>query len=122
MEKRDAQKDLELCSRATKGPWTSFSEHSDGTPNYVWAEPISVVLADNVLSTNDNVFIAKSREALPYWIKRAAEAEKLLSETNQLLDRITDEWRGEGSTHELIDTGGKLWCKNLNFLEKHRIE
>lgn len=78
---RDAEKDLAMCEAATPGPWQAWRRNGD-----------FIQLAKGVVvgTTEDNLqFISESREALPYWIKRAmaaeAEVERLREERDYLL-------------------------------------
>jgi len=93
--KRDPQKDLEICKKATKGPW-SFGDtanhgyhlimpylnaHGEIKPAAIlrqWIRPPQ--------GENDMKFIAESREALPHWINRAVEAEKLLEQAAEEIE------------------------------------
>jgi len=89
--KRDAQKDLELCQKATPGPW-EFKQEDDWGVDVGHIENEKKVICDFGDATQfypvsgeapeeaDLKFILESREALPYWINRAIEAEKLLLE------------------------------------------
>lgn len=70
MEKRDLKADLELCNKATPGPWkvsTSGNVYPvDG--DYKFAICCGTELVDAK-------FIAQAREGWPYAIRRALEAE-----------------------------------------------
>ncbi len=88
--KRDAKADLEMCEKATPGPWSksrmdmdSYSCNEKGDYEivaYVYRNPEPRIPCFGLQFRNDAKFISESREALPYWIKRAQEAEKLLKE------------------------------------------
>lgn len=74
---RDAEKDLAMCDAATPGPWVV-----DDVNGVIWnSEGKRVFELGGYEEPDDHLFIAESREALPYWIKRAlaaeAEAERL---------------------------------------------
>lgn len=86
--KRDAKADLEMCEKATPGPYRSwpqtggdhalvervFHDEQDRRCHQFLAVCGSVGVDNSV----NAVFFAESREALPYWIKRAQEAEEML--------------------------------------------
>jgi hypothetical protein len=72
--KRDSKKDIQICSAATPGPWKNNHDYAGET---VFAKNSEVICFTQVKENNQ--FIAESRDALPYWIKRAIEADKLLS-------------------------------------------
>lgn len=74
---RNAQKDLELCSKATPGPWTfreeltvrsfrSPGKHGQKSNSICNTYCTSRSKEENVVNA---CFIAESREALPYWIR-----------------------------------------------------
>lgn len=74
MKKRDLKADLELCNRATPGPW----EAEDGL-----ADPMVVMGRDYshyfyVHTERDAQFIAQAREGWPHAIERALKAERAL--------------------------------------------
>ena len=74
---RNAQNDLELCYKATPGPWMTDPDDENGV---VFTNNKMLLGANNYQNyENDMKFIAESREALPYWIKRVVEAEELLN-------------------------------------------
>lgn len=88
---RDWQKDFELCEKATPGPWRACGAR-DGC-GLVWCVPGDVVVAttntddedEGFSSTKESKvidadFIAEAREALPYWLKRVRELEKIIEE------------------------------------------
>ncbi len=86
MRKRNAKDDLKICNAATRGPWkVEKLYHEDpGFEQYIKSAAVvdedSTIVANNwsnPLEANLD-FIALSRQALPYWIKRAREAERLL--------------------------------------------
>jgi hypothetical protein len=88
--KRNAQNDLELCNKATPGPWMYEAENFEGyrePPAVIY--PIRVDGSDgfNICNSDNAKFIAESREALPYWINDDLKTRELLKET---LDFIGD--------------------------------
>lgn len=80
---RDYQKDLEICERATKGPWNSEKMAKQVTDKRIASEFI-VKAADGTfaglinITDEDAEFIAITREALPHYIKRCMELEEAL--------------------------------------------
>jgi hypothetical protein len=97
--KRDGKQDLELCQKATPGPWQyepeSFTPGEYGEPPS--GEPPAVIYPIRVggvdgfnVSNGDNAeFIAESREALPHWIIRALVAERANVYLNEKLAKST---------------------------------
>jgi len=89
---RDAKADLEICQKATPGPWEA--EHRKGANGMYRTEVFSKqhkVIAicawtpkycgNGVVKTYREAnaeFITLAREALPYWINRAVELEREL--------------------------------------------
>jgi hypothetical protein len=94
---RDLQKDLEICNKATQGPWYWTPEEIECDPETGWwGEPPSVMLPqvmgdDNgkgfvVWSNDDAEFIAQAREGWPHAIERAIKAEAEVERLTDLLD------------------------------------
>ncbi|MBA1335885.1 MAG: hypothetical protein HPY66_1703 [Firmicutes bacterium] len=82
---RDAKHDLGLCELTTEGPWyiDKIDSHDNSGPSATFylvksehAANKDKIVADMILHGKDAEFIAMSREALPYWIKRAQEFEQ----------------------------------------------
>jgi len=100
--KRDPQEDMELCSKATSGPWDvrtiaikdvikAYSGDNIFCIGSIAGDAVVALTDDLDLDVkseipNDTKFIAESREALPYWINRAVKAEKLLKESLEFID------------------------------------
>jgi hypothetical protein len=94
---RDAKKDLEVCEKATKGPWEyeldiqQLNIRQGYNPMKIIFHAVKVD-RNRLLRFNhengeaDARFISLAREALPYWINRAQEAEKLLEEASNFVD------------------------------------
>lgn len=96
---RNADHDLKICNAATRGPWyrektgatfKGFSTETiiaDTAPyctkNRIYAD------AGDSYPASDADFIALSREALPYWIKRAQGLEKVLDDACKMLAENT---------------------------------
>lgn len=95
MKKRDLLKDLELCNKATPGPWSPClgsgnilctgvmseavkEKHliADFLPDYFFTEGFADAIEDHRPNMN---FVAEAREGWPYAIKRAMKAEDLLN-------------------------------------------
>lgn len=92
---RDIQKDLELCEKACPAPWNP--DHLPGVEKD--CEMCQINSRSN--GNADRKFIAESREALPYYIKRCQEAEELLSECKNVLEFVQNhnytEWEFAGT-------------------------
>ena len=79
---RDLEKDLELCNKATKGPW--YTVPKEGTPNRLIATTSFFgsgkiyTRGQDANPGSDLEFIAEAREGWPEAIERAIEAEKSL--------------------------------------------
>jgi hypothetical protein len=94
--KRDIKADLEMCEKATPGPWSksrmdmdSYSCNEKGDYEivaYVYRNPEPRIPCFGLQFRNDAKFISESREALPHYIKRTMEAEDLLKATLEQLD------------------------------------
>ena len=68
---RDLQKDLEICNRATPGPWNG-EENTGVEPVF---ETGCGCCTESTLSKEDAEFIAEAREGWPHAIERAIKAE-----------------------------------------------
>ena len=80
---RNAKDDLEICGKASPGPWRVKTNAHRATrggswgwiegprENWCWAD-------ERPRSRRDADFIAMAREALPYWIERAERLERAL--------------------------------------------
>ncbi|MDY8095846.1 hypothetical protein UY456_23035 [Paenibacillus polymyxa] len=93
--KRNWQEDMNLCQKATVGPWMGFDDidgHCIGTkdihPQLKAHAPV-VTLATSIhgksiyISQNDSNFIIAAREALPYWLQQAKfEKERAMGNYN----------------------------------------
>jgi hypothetical protein len=101
--KRDPQKDLELCSKVTPGPWVNVKVNTSCGYCYKVGSKMDVIkfhngaacLYDDHTSFNETPheqiesnaqFIAESREALPYWINQAIKAEKLIEQAAEEIE------------------------------------
>ena len=81
---RNAKDDLALCDKATPGPWT---EEPSGEKVGGFSCDVAIAATQGrqkiyarprggTFPYNDKRFIAMAREALPYWIERAAKLEQ----------------------------------------------
>ena len=96
---RDLQKGLEICNKATPGPWHWTPEEigRDAGTGW-WGEPPSVILpqvmGDNngkrfvVWSNDDAEFIAQAREGWPHAIERAIKAEAEVEQLKAELKKV----------------------------------
>ena len=85
MEKRDLKADLELCNKATPGPW-EFERPWEFGPIYAGA------IADALDEEKDRAnreLLNNFREGWPHAIERAIEAEALARELADMLRRVT---------------------------------
>lgn len=93
---RNAKRDLAICEAATPPPWTT--KPSGETINGFSCDVVIAVTAGRqkiyaqpeggTFPYADQQFIALAREALPYWINRAVEAEAQLAELIKVLEFI----------------------------------
>ena len=92
---RNPKADLEMCERATPGPWSAEETNAlsivAGKVEYTNGKmTCGGFIADIDEDNNENAeadarLLAESREALPYWIKRAMEAEGMLVKCSDLV-------------------------------------
>jgi hypothetical protein len=131
---RDLQKDLEICNKATQGPWYWTPEEIECDPETGWwGEPPSVMLPqvmgdDNgkgfvVWSNDDAEFIAQAREGWPHAIERAIKAEAEVERLRMALDKIANplkymqmEARAKGA--ELNGVYAIMLSKDPNYLQE----
>lgn len=91
MGKRDLKADLELCNKATSGPWIEGTDLSEVIiQNAEGEEVLLAVWYDNVKwvgirEENLNLFL-QAREGWPHAIERAIKAELLVRELTDTLD------------------------------------
>lgn len=89
MPNRDWKKDWEMCEKATPGPWKYGKDESE----WFVAQKIGdnlIACLDYYYSTEEKdktnfVFIAETREALPYWLQRVRELEARLRRLEEAL-------------------------------------
>ena len=127
---RDLQQDLEICSRATKGPWEVGKHHKLITEPSHYAISQSGEMYDHahVFAAEDGGegkanahLMATSREALPYWIKKAearredaAKYQKWWQDEAELSNKLIDENRELKARLEKLErvaeaAAGLLW-------------
>jgi hypothetical protein len=97
---RDVEKDLELCENATPGPWVPSVYGSQVLTGDSWNTVCGVLGTHNcspepaewedgrtakTIEANAQ-FIAESREALPYYIKRCQELEEIIEDVIELFN------------------------------------
>ena len=142
MMKRDLKADLELCNKATPGPWYAGATDDEHFMNlhYVTTEPRSYrhdgerafveglirkdkVVAITLLQTprfvdcwqfgENTRFIAEAREGWPHAIERALKAEALVRELVEALDFML----GDKSTRtDWLVEMGKTYSKAKEVL------
>ena len=97
MNKRDLRADLELCNKATPGPWEVFPPLCGPEGQTVYQVDSGGPICDvsDPYPRGDNkpqenmMFIAQAREGWPHAIERALEAEALARELVDVLGRVT---------------------------------
>lgn len=109
MSKRDLLKDLELCNKATQGPWKMWVDEDSGDHVITLGdkhEAHTEIVYDHCCWYNGNLpdgcpanlqaieaehnamFIAESREGWPHAIERAIQAEGMVEELLKLLNAV----------------------------------
>jgi len=89
---RDLKADLEICNRATRGPWDiyhEFNTRQNGTERGIASAGIYSNNKDKtVYDTNINnaEFIAQAREGWPHAILRAIKAEAELAKLRKVVE------------------------------------
>ena len=97
--KRDLKADLELCNKATPGPWyrkktgANFKGFSSeviiaDTSRYATGNKVYAEAKGGQFPANDADFIAQAREGWPHAIERALKAEALARELADMLGRV----------------------------------
>jgi len=90
---RDLKKDLEICSKATRGPW--YIGPKEGVPNRLIATTSLFGSAkiytrgQDASPKNDTEFIAEARTGWPQAIKRAMESEAKVKELERKIYELT---------------------------------
>lgn len=124
--KRDAKADLELCQKATQGPWVylnpidgvvALTNDDDDDDNHICKPEFCEDQED------DMEFIAESREALPHWIERAMAAEEKLAQRElfcEIPKKLTEDFRllkiRVGAMQKVVDAANELakYVKEVN--------
>jgi hypothetical protein len=83
MKKRDLKADLELCNKATPGPWLETDKSNlEVFVENTWGEPVLYELQydgpHTAIKQEDMEFMIAAREGWPHAIERAMRAETLL--------------------------------------------
>ena len=97
--KRDLKADLELCNKATPGPWyrkktgANFKGFSSeviiaDTSRYATGNKVYAEAKGGQFPANDADFIAQAREGWPHAIERAIKAESLVRELVGVIDDL----------------------------------
>ena len=85
MNKRDLKADLEICDKATPGPWRAGGSFVI-TFHDEW---ICEVVGEYSMGCEDNMrFVAQAREGWPHAIERAIKAETLVRELVGVIDDL----------------------------------
>lgn len=92
MNKRDLKADLELCNRATPGPWIETDESNlEVFVENTWGDPVLYEIQHDgphtAIRQEDMEFLIEAREGWPYAIERAIEAEELNRELVEALKK-----------------------------------
>ncbi len=117
MVKRDLKADLELCNKATLGPWEVFPPLCGPEGQTVYQVDSGGPICDvsDPYPRGDNkpqenmMFIAQAREGWPHAIERALEAEALTRELVDLISELVwaiekaEVWDGHPDTWEPIE-------------------
>ena len=86
MNKRDLLADLELCDRATQGPWRHDEWNLDCSEVYAPGVDNPIILVGHDPYAAD--FIVQAREGWPHAIERAIKAESLARELVGVIDDL----------------------------------
>lgn len=93
---RDCKKDLEICSKATPGPW-DWNDRGDVVSlsnKHVDSVIITTEYYDGpqiAINEENDKFIRTSREALPYYINRCVELEAQVGQMRNILKNACKE-------------------------------
>ena len=94
MEKRDLKADLELCNKATPGPWVICDWDTDVCGGIITPDTQEVVIEAEdwdmpvKVKREDADFIVQAREGWPHAIERAIKAESLARELVGVIDDL----------------------------------
>jgi hypothetical protein len=85
MSERNWQRDMEICQRATPGPWKSVNEPEfDGN---IEAPNLGLCIAQGVRA-HDKAFIAEAREGWPAALEKIRELEQQIAKMRDVLPDI----------------------------------
>ena len=101
MMKRDLKADLELCNKATPGPWSTIDRLSKYVTNtgevksftreqFIQSEQETICTTYKPKNKHNAEFIAEAREGWSHAIERAIKAETLARELVAALRRISE--------------------------------
>lgn len=93
--KRNYRTDLEVCEKATPGEWKEKCFDSCWYVYRASGEGTVVDIFDGT-KKEDAEFIAISREALPYYIKRCMDLEAQVAQMMEALEDVDDSLENEG--------------------------
>ena len=99
-EKRDLKADLELCDKATPGPWLLENNHEH--PFTILDFEYADVMA-TYCTNSDAEFIIQAREGWPHAIARAMKAEALAWELVGVIDELRRQINECGLDGEMWD-------------------
>lgn len=113
---RDLQRDLEICERATPGPWIANvdvgDKRYDGHDEFIWGPKgpgygtiAEIGTFDRNNQINDARFIAAARTGWPHAIRRAIEAEKRVAELEAENERLREQLRDLNEYKRLAEWG-----------------
>ena len=104
MMKRDLKADLELCNRATPGPWFAMKGDADIEGLIVTNSAGEMVLAETwydgpltaITQENLDMFV-QAREGWPHAIERAIKAETLVQKLIDVMETLSRQTSGRCS-------------------------
>ena len=86
--KRDLKADLELCKKATPGPWNVQSFMANRARRYEIFDVQGECVGTLVDNQDNAEFITQAREGWPHAIERAMRAETLVRELVDVIDEL----------------------------------
>lgn len=115
---RDLKADLEICRKATPGPWLETDESNlDVFVENTWGDPVLYEIQydgpHTAIKQEDMEFMIAAREGWPHAIERAVKAETLVRELVDGLQALFD-----GNPHDDYEGWKNMWGKAHASLEK----
>lgn len=107
---RDWHKDMELCKKASEGPW-HFTDTEDvwmlfggfnGHMQLIKAPKNSSEYAEYWPETDDAVFISETRAALPYWLQQYSVEKERADRAEEELAKSRTERKQFNQVYELL--------------------